>query len=278
MSGWRPLKDEFRTMIQALAAQYAPPEITNVFLPPFQPGGQPKDASFMAICLADGSAGVSSVLLPDTAMAGYNRLGRQELIGHSPVEIALSFGSTDPVANMLSLAAMNALCRHVIATAGIELDWATDSLGLLAIGPADRVGMVGLFPPLLKRVKLQGAVLTVVELNEKMIAQYPDVHVTMDPSELAACNKVLCTSTTVLNHSLDDVLSHCSPEARVALIGPTAGYFPDALFRRGVDVVGGTLITDGPYFMELIASRKKWGPATRKFCFQQTSYTLQYTQ
>jgi len=84
--------------------------------------------------------------------------------------------------------------------------------------------------------------------------------------------KVLCTGTTVLNDSLEDILAACPPETFFSVVGPTAGYFPDPLFSRGVDVVGGRVVTDGPAFLKLLAERKRWGNATRKVCFQKEAY------
>ena len=123
-----------------------------------------------------------------------------------------------------------------------------------------------------KRVEQNGANLVIIEKDEKYIEKYPHLKVTTDPSLLSECNKVLCTSTTVFNNTIDDIISKCSPDVFISIIGPTAGYFPDPLFKRGVDVVGGTLVKDGKLFMELISSKERWGPATRKFCFTRKEY------
>ncbi|MBW2635814.1 MAG: hypothetical protein JRE14_17240 [Deltaproteobacteria bacterium] len=47
---------------------------------------------------------------------------------------------------------------------------------------------------------------------------------------------------------MDQILAHCSPDAFVSIIGPTAGYFPDPLFFRGVDVVGGRVVKNGALY------------------------------
>jgi uncharacterized protein (DUF4213/DUF364 family) len=132
--------------------------------------------------------------------------------------------------------------------------------------------MVGLFFGLVKKIKQAGAELVVIEKNEAYVKKYPDLNVTLDPSKLNACNKILCTSTTILNNSLDEILSHCSADAFVSIIGPTAGYFPDPLFARGVDVVGGRVVKDGPSFLQQLADKKRWGEATHRTCFQKITY------
>jgi uncharacterized protein (DUF4213/DUF364 family) len=89
---------------------------------------------------------------------------------------------------------------------------------------------------------------------------------------LRACNKVLCTSTTILNNSLDEILARCAPDAMVSIIGPTAGYFPDPLFNRGIDVMGGRVVKDGKLLLQRLTEQKRWGDATRKICFQKKTY------
>ena len=74
--------------------------------------------------------------------------------------------------------------------------------------------------------------------------------------KLRTCNKVLCTGTTILNHSLDEILSCCSSDAFVSIIGPTAGYFPDPVFALGVDVVGGRIVKNGELFLQRLAEKK----------------------
>ena len=226
----------------------------------------------MALSLEGGAAGVSFVLLPDEKMTTYSDLRPQEFIGEHPREFALAFGSNDPVKEMISLAAINAICQHVMRETDFEIDEATDSMGLLSITAGDRIGMVGFFFGLIKTIKQADADLIIVEKNEKYVNKYPDLHVTLDPSELNNCNKVLCTGTTILNNSLDEILSHCAPQAFVSIIGPTAGYFPDPLFARGVDVVGGRIVRDGRSFLRQLAEKRKWGAATRRTCFQKKTY------
>jgi uncharacterized protein (DUF4213/DUF364 family) len=266
------LKDEFRMMITKLTARYSIPPIADIFFPPFYKGGQPKEAEFMALSLTGGATGISYVLLPDEKEEDYTALQPSDFIGQAPRGLALEFGGDDPVKEMISLAAINAICQHVMRENNFPVDSATDSLGLLSVGADDKLGMVGLFFPLIKYVKKAGADLVVIEKNEHLIQKYPELPITLDAAELNTCNKILCTSTTILNNSLDEILSHCAPDAMVSIIGPTAGYFPDPLFNRGVNVVGGRVVKDGGLLLQLLAAQKRWGDATQKTCFQKKTY------
>jgi len=267
------LKDEFKKMITRLTAEFTLPPISDIYLPPFYKGGQPKDAQFMAIGLEGGAVGISFVLLPDEKMEAYNILQPSDFIGKDAREFALDFGSDDPIKEIISLSSINAICQHVMRETDFAVDHATDSLGLLAVAAGDRVGMVGLFSGLIQTIEKANAELVVIEKNKQLIKKFPNLPITLDVTKLSTCNKILCTSTTILNNSLDEVLSHCSPDAFVSIIGPTAGYLPDPLFARGVDVVGGRVVKDGPLFLQQLSERKHWGDATQRICFQKETYT-----
>ncbi len=266
------LKDEFRKMVTELTTKFALPLIANIFFPPFYKGGQSKDAQFMAISLEGGAVGVSFVLLSDEKMEEYTALQPLDFVEKNPRVFALEFGNDDPIKEMISLAAINAICQHVMREINFAVDSATDSLGMLSVSAGDRVGMVGLFFGLIETIKKAGAELVVIEKKEQLIQKFPNLPITMDATKLSTCNKILCTSTTILNNSLDEILAHCSPDAFVSIIGPTAGYFPDPLFARGVDVVGGRVVKNGALFLQLLAERERWGDATQRTCFRKETY------
>jgi uncharacterized protein (DUF4213/DUF364 family) len=226
----------------------------------------------MAISLESGATGISFVLLPDEKMEQYTALKPSAFVAKNPREFALEFGGNDPIIEMISLASINAICQHVMQKTNFAVDSATDSIGLLSVSSGDRIGMVGLFSGLIKTIKKAGAELVVIEKNEKLIQKFPNLPITLDAMKLSTCNKILCTSTTILNNTLDEILAHCSSDAFVSIIGPTAGYFPDPLFSRGVDVVGGRVVKNGPVFLQLLAERKRWGDATERTCFQKETY------
>ena len=219
-----------------------------------------------------GAAGISYILLPDKKMEAYNALQLRDFAGKDPQEFALGFGNEDPVKEMISMAAINAICQYVTKETNFPVDTVTDSLGLLSVDRGDRIGMVGLFGGLIKTIQKAGAELIILEKKEPLVHKFRDLPITLDVTKLATCSKVLCTSTTVLNNSLDEILAQCSPDAFVSVVGPTAGYFPDPLFARGVDVVGGRVVENSREFLLRLAHGKRWGDTTLRTCFQKKTY------
>jgi uncharacterized protein (DUF4213/DUF364 family) len=160
---------------------------------------------------------------------------------------------------------VNALSRHLMDRAGFVPPPAADSIAGLAPQAGEHIGMVGYFPPLLKQVTANGARLTVLELRADLAGQRDGYSVTLDPAALQSCDKVLSTSTVLMNHSLDDVLAQCHSAKAIALIGPSAGCLPDALFARGVTAIGGTWITDPAGVIAALRSGAPWSAHARKF-------------
>jgi len=131
---------------------------------------------------------------------------------------------------------------------------------------------VGYFPPLVEQVRARDVPLTVIELDPHWIQRGDGSEVTLDPSRLRDCNKVLCTGTALINHTLDAVLSYCRNAEQICLIGPTAGCLPDPLFARGVTAIAGCQVTDCDCFIQLWSTQQRWRRATRRYTIHSAGY------
>lgn len=252
------------------------PRVRALHLPPAEAAAS-KSGEFCALELDDGALGLSYVLLDHTLQRLIQSGGGEGLVGMEALELARAFAapsgrahtaSQDPAQALrrtLGFAACNALSRTVMGRMGFAPPRATDSIGGIAPQAGDHVGMVGLFSPLLKQVTAAGARLTVVELNPDYAGQYDGYHVTLDAAELQGCNKVLSTSTILLNHTVDDMLAQCRGAERIVLIGPSAGCVPDPLFARGVTLMGGSWITDRAGFIDALRRGDPWSAFAYKF-------------
>lgn len=246
------------------------PRVAALHLPPPAADGT-RDGEFCAVELEDGSLGLSFVLLGDT-LARLRAGDAAALAGMPSIELARRYAQAEAAQRAIGFAAINALTRHLFDRAGYVPPPAQGSIGDLDLAPGDRVGMVGLFPPLVKQVLATGASLTVVELRADLAGEHEGWRVTLDPAALAGCNKVLSTSTVLLNDTLDGLLGHCRGAQRVSLIGPGAGCLPDPLFARGVTLLGGSWIVDAPAFKAALATGVSWSPHARKCAIRRDEY------
>jgi uncharacterized protein len=117
------------------------------------------------------------------------------------------------------------------------------------------------------------AELVVIERNPELLARKMPFTVTNDPRQLERAGKVVITSSALLDGSMDEVLEHCRGAAFRGIGGPGASFLPDPFFRRGIDVVGGSLVLDYPALAERQRSGEKWGPSTRKYAIRRASWT-----
>jgi hypothetical protein len=264
---------ELLALLERFGECAALPKVRGLLLPP---SAVPTSIAgeFGAIELDDGSLGLSYVLLDEStrrlvAEGGDPSLG---LEGADALAVARWFSDEPGARRAVGFAAINALTRCLFDRAGFLPGPSVDSIGMLAPQPADSIGMIGLFPPLVKHIVKAGAKLTVVELRGDLAGERDGYRVTTDRNELATCNKVIATSTLLLNGTLDAMLQACSKAQSFALIGPGAGCLPDPLFARGVTVVGGTWITDSEAFRAALATGTPWTAAAHKVAIRRADY------
>jgi uncharacterized protein (DUF4213/DUF364 family) len=257
--------------LERLAQHMVLPHVRALHLPPDPAPGQSR-GEFCALELDDGSLGLSYVLLDDTLAQLRQQDRSLGLAGADALTVARRFASGQGAQRAMGLAAANALTRCLFQRAGYRPPASGDSLGALNPQPGDHVGMVGLFTPLLPRVLASGATLTVVELKAHLAGQRDGYRVTLDASALGHCNKVLATGTLVLNDTLDDMLAHCRQAQWLALIGPSMGCLPDALFARGVTLMGGTWVLDGPAYVDALRSGQQRSGLSQKVALTPGDY------
>lgn len=272
MSHSPPVAQAVLQQLACIALRHPSPRVRCLHVPRRSPAAGAHDAEFCAIELEDGAFGLSYVLLGDTLqalLAAHGSSTGTPLAGADPMALAQRLADGSEVERAIALAAINALTDSVWRRVGYEPPPAGNSLGDVVLGPQDHLGMIGFFPPLVQRVADAGGRLSVVEMNAEMVARqrerYPQVTIGLDRSLLAGCNRVVGTSTMLLNHTLDDMLAAARSATHFAVIGPSAGLWPDALFERGVSLLGGTRVTDPVAFGAAMAAGESWSSATRKF-------------
>ncbi len=123
----------------------------------------------------------------------------------------------------------------VLEDQAIELN-AFDLLAHLGAGKS--VVMVGHFP---QAEWLQPRVGSLAVLEKR--PRPGDFPAEAAPDLIPAADIVAITGMTILNHTMDDLLVLCAPQAQVVVLGPSAPLSP-VLFDLGVDYISGSLVTD----------------------------------
>lgn len=262
---------DYIDQLERFAERSPLPSIRALHLPPARPNSEGK-GEFCALELDDGSLGVSYVLLDDTLerlRSGSEGFG---LAGADALKVARHYATGSGIDKTLGFAAANALTRCFYDRAGFRPDNSADSIGQLQPVAGEKIGMIGLFMPLLGRILEAGANLTVVELRPDLAGERDGYRVTLDAAELADCTKVISTSTLLLNDTLDRMLGCCRDARWFAMIGPSAGCLPDALFARGVTFLGGSWINDRDSFVAALISGESRGASASKYALTPDNY------
>ncbi len=100
-----------------------------------------------------------------------------------------------------------------------------------------RVGLVGYFRPMMKKLISQADEVIVLEESEELHRGTYLFRMTGDPKELRHCDKVLISVTAVLKDSLPEMITYCSGANFVTVMGPTTGFLSEALFDLGIQSV-----------------------------------------
>ena len=265
------VKTELLELVETVAESIDLPPVEWVYIPEPNPGPG-RNTEFGIVTLRDGSAGLYYAWLGDSQKGMGCRYQPEEFSGRHPVELARYFAGDDEADCSLGLAAINAITRHVYRRAGFTPEDAQDSMGILDIAAADHVGMVGYFPSLVKRLRNNGIRLTVIEKKTQFHKRQDNFLVSADPQELEGCNKVMITASTLLNNSIDEVLEYSRGAQKRVMIGPTAGFFPDPLFARGISAIGGSEIRSAQQARQRLSANQGLGVSARKFLISAPDY------
>lgn len=122
--------------------------------------------------------------------------------------------------------------------------------------PEDRVALVGAFVPFIRALKGKVAALWVVDKHPGALKG--DERSFWRPLEraeevLASASVVVLTGSVLVEGGIDDLLESSSQTRRVVLAGPTASPWPRPFFQRGVHVLGGIRVLDGPTLLRIVS-------------------------
>jgi len=157
-----------------------------------------------------------------------------ELESLTGIELAQYIRAEQPTLRSVGAAAINALLPPISQGTG-DLN-AEHLIG--EIGREKRVVVIGHFP-FIPRLRTKVGELTVLEKNP----HEGDLSAEAAPQVLPKADVVAITSMTILNRTLDELLTLCTPGAFVMLLGPSTPLHP-LLFDYGIDMLLGSVVMD----------------------------------
>lgn len=186
--------------------------------------------------------GLASTLRGETHHEGPPVPQAGRLLGHRGRELADWLRSPRVLEASIGMATLNALLK-VNEAACTEVN--AEEM-IMQRGAGRWVAIVGHFP-FVERVRQEAATCWVLELHLRS----GDLSAERADEVLSQADVVALTGTSLINHTFDELISLCHPEALILLLGASAPLSP-VLFKHRVDAIAGTRVADVPAVLQAV--------------------------
>ncbi len=198
------------------------------------------DNETMGVCFTSRSASASCT--------HYAKAGT--LVQKHILELTELMLSPHPLEKSVGIAAVNALSQVIMDHESNHYCFADrEFLQILPfLDMPVKVGMVGSIGPFISFFLRKTPSLVVVDDNPALSAgiQTNGHIISRNLADLADAEVLIITGSSAAVADFDQVIEIAKAACFIGVVGPSAGWLPDPVFRRGVHAVGATKITDVP--------------------------------
>ena len=210
--------------------------------------------TYTAIQLSNGNTGVAYTFLENLPRGNLCLPGDAFLTGKRADELLKMLTSPVQLERALGLATANALAGKFAAdfTGG-------DSRSNIDLRKSDTVGMIGHFAPLIDDIRSMIGELLIFEVEDKLTEGFlpaEEAHV-----RLPECQIAIITATSIVNDTLDDLLSSCENCREVVLLGPSTPMIREAFIDTPITKLSGVIVQDSELIFRVVGE----GGGMRKF-------------
>ncbi len=222
---------------------------------------------YTAVGLAGGRVGVAFTFRDPARGRCCAFQGMHPLSGRPVSELVTLLGSADPIEAAVGLACVNALANELD-----ERFCEGDILDHLKLQPDDHVGMVGHFEPLVAGLKEKVHSLTIFDQRTDSDGDIRPADEALDA--LSRCQVALITATTIINHTIDDLLESARSCREVAIIGASTPMLPDAFSAANVTLLSGVVVQKSKEVLRVVSEgggMRQFKPHIRKVNWQKVN-------
>ena len=216
--------------------------------------------AYTAVELADGRVGVAFTFREAArgCCCAFQRM--HPLSGRPASELVTLIESADPIDAAVGLACVNALTKEVG-----ERFCEGDILGHLELRPEDHVGMVGHFGPLVGELNERVRSLTIFERRKEPEGNIRPAEEAVDA--IPRFQVALITASTIINHTIDDLLLAARSCREVAILGASTPMLPDAFSTANVTLLSGIVVQKPKQILRVVSEgggMRQFKPYVRK--------------
>jgi hypothetical protein len=155
--------------------------------------------------------------------------------------------SQEKIETAVGLATANALAN----VSGEHLKGG-DVLDYIRIRPEDRVGMVGMFGPLIGPIRKAAGELLIFEKNRDLAEELQPASEIV--RRLPDCQVAFITATSIVNHSMDEFLHAAANCRQVVILGATTPLLPAAFKDTPVTCLSGVVVSRPAEVLRIVSS------------------------
>lgn len=212
-----------------------------------------------AVRLSDGSIGTASSLEDDhpfcsKAERDFGEFTPLKIKGRNITEL-FETGKQAKLVCSLRTAALNAISSKFIESGRYRLVENSDPIDLLELGSEKNITVVGAFQSYIQKISETANRLSVLEFNEGALRpEQKKYYVPANEfrSVIPSSDIVIITGQTLVNNTLEGLLSEVKPGTEVIVTGPSGSIFPDVLFKYGVTIIGASRFTKPDLVFDLV--------------------------
>ncbi len=175
-------------------------------------------------------------------------------------EVVLALSSKEPIKTTVAIATLNALSAtywELERPGNYTVQLNKDAQDAVRMPPESSVAVIGAFVPILRTMKQRGGTWWVIEQDPQTLKDDEKAHfvpASQSHEIIAKAEVLFITGVTLVNHTLEGILSSARSGAEIAVIGPTASFLPDVLFQRGVRLVGGVWVKKPDELLDVLSA------------------------
>jgi uncharacterized protein (DUF4213/DUF364 family) len=215
---------------------------------------------YTAVTLADGRTGLAYTFRHRAEGCCSIWNAARPLHGAGAADLLPLLESEDAIEAAVGLACANALANH--HRPGLLEGEIVKHLGLMS---GDDVAMVGEFGPLVGPIRSRVHSLTILEQRDETPgAPLPQ---TEAPALLRRSHVAVITATSIINHTIDELLEAARGCREVALLGASTPLLPEAFASENVTMLSGVVVQQPSEVLRVVSEgggARQLGPHVRK--------------
>jgi uncharacterized protein (DUF4213/DUF364 family) len=230
-----------------------------------------------AVRLSDDSYGTSATLTDEVPHCAKNK---RDFGDFTPLKIrgkkVSELFENQKESNILltiKIAILNAISSEIISSGNYKIFENCDPIELLDLRSQKNITIVGAFHSYIRKISETKNKLSVLELNRNALADdQKQFYVPANEYKriLPDSDIVIITGLTLVNNTIDGLLSAISKGTLVVVSGPSSSVIPDILFANKVNIIGATRITKPDVLFDIVSERGT-GYHLFEYCAQKIS-------